>query len=131
MTVYIAPRIWGRVYTIQPSDDNPIGVYTWQAVTPDADGNADYVYITDLVQVLAGSPGESPFYSNYGIPGQQSVIQQLFPDFYANLTQTQFAQFFAALTITRVTPTDQAVGPYYKVNITRHNGSKYMANVPT
>lgn len=124
MTVYISPRVWGRVY----AED---GTYVWQATVPDADGDADYVYLVNLVQALRLSLGESPFYSDVGIPGQRSVMQQLFPDFYATTTQQRFAQYFASLTITRLQPTDLSVGPVYQVNAARHNGSAYQAEVPT
>ena len=130
MATYLSPRIWGRVYTVPPTPTNP-GTYTWQVVTPDANGVADYVYATNLAQVLALELGESPFYANAGIPGQRSVMQQLFPDFYANLTQQNFAQYFAALTIVRQVPTVDSVGPIYNVNVTRHDGSIFQQAIPT
>lgn len=127
---FISPRIWGRVYSVTPTPENPVGTYTWQVVTPDANGNADYVYATNLCQALALNLGESPFYATVGIPGQRSVMQQLFPDFYANLIQQLFAPYFAALTITRQVPTVNAVGPVYNVSITRHNGSIFQSAIP-
>ena len=74
----------------------------WVEVGTDSNNTSEQVYITALVQCLKLNRGESPFFSNYGIPAVPSVTQQIFPDFYAALTQTQFAPFFAALTIQRV-----------------------------
>jgi hypothetical protein len=87
-------RTYGRV---AQSD----GTKTWVEVTTDANGFNDEVYLTTLAQVLQLNPGESPFYANYGIPSQQSVVTQVFPDYFVALTQQQFANYFAALTLTK------------------------------
>lgn len=98
----------------------------WREVTTDANGFNDQVYLTTLAQVLLLNRGESPFYSDYGIPAQQSVIQQVFPDYYVTLTQQQFAGFFAALTVSKVNdPT-----PHYQINVTTHAGVKLDPKVP-
>lgn len=92
----------------------------------DADGFNDYVYIVTLAQVLLLNRGESPFYSNYGIPAQQSVIQQVFPDYYMVVTQQQFAGYFAALTLAKLGgPT-----PHYRMNVTTQKGVKAQEYVP-
>lgn len=106
-------RTWGRINGV------------WTEVTTDANGFNDAVYITTLVQVLRLTPGESPFFANYGIPGQQSVVQQLFPDFYMNLTQQQFAAYFANLSITRTGERP----PKYKVDIVTNTGAALSATV--
>jgi hypothetical protein len=112
-------RIWGRVYA---SD----GSYVWQAVTTDSNGSNDYVYITNLIQVLKLNPGESPFYANYGIPALKSVQTQIAPDYYMALTQSQFSGYFAALVITKVTsPT-----PSYRINLTTNAGVKIETVIP-
>lgn len=109
---------------------NPDGSKTWQVVATDASGQDDLVFLTTLCQVIKLDRGESPFFGNYGIPAYQSVIQQLFPDFYASLTQQQFAQLFAALAISRVPNTTP---PTYNVKVVCHNGATIEINeqVPT
>lgn len=119
----ISPRIWGRVWPDKVHDPEN---FTWQVVTPTADGVADRVYITNLCQVLLLSLGESPFFANYGIPAQRSVIQQIFPDYYVNVTQQQFSQYFASLQITKV-PSNE---PFYRVNIVTHQGAQVAVDVP-
>lgn len=112
-------RVWGRI-------TNSDGSQTWVKVVPDASGNADYLYITNLAHVLKLSLGESPFFANYGIPAQRSVIQQIFPDYYVNATQSQFSSRFATLTITKVSTPE----PTYNVAITTHQGTKVQASIP-
>ena len=77
-------RTWGRVFS-------PDGSYQWVRVNTDANGSSDGVWLTTLLQCLQLNLGESPFYANYGIPAEQSVIQQLWPDYNVLLTQQQFA----------------------------------------
>ena len=115
----MSKRTWGRVY-------NPNGTYTWTMVTTDANGDNDAVWITTLIQCLNLNLGESPFYSQYGIPAQQSIIQQIFPDWYVNQTQQQFAQYFANLTVSKVnSPT-----PTYNINLITNAGVTVAASIP-
>ena len=88
-------RTYGRL-------TNADGSKTWVEVSTDANGFNDNVYLTTLAQVLKLNLGESPFYATYGIPAYQTVVTQVYPDYYAMLTQEEFAPHFAALTITRV-----------------------------
>jgi hypothetical protein len=98
----------------------------WTEVSTDDNGSNDYVWVTTLIQNLLLFLGESPFYANAGIPSQQAVIQQVFPDFYVTRTQQQFADNFASLLISkRDLPT-----PTYDVNITTHQGTKVAASIP-
>ena len=90
----------------------------WREIDTDAAGNSDYVWLVTLTNVLKLNLGESPFYAQYGIPAQQSVVQQVFPDYYVTVTQQQFAQFFASLSITKVSTTV----PIYKVRVTTNQG---------
>jgi hypothetical protein len=106
-------RTWGRQYF----ED---GTYKWVEVTTDANGYTDNVYITTLAQCLKLNLGESPFYGNYGIPQYQTIMTQVMPDFYASQTQTQFAPYFASLSITRV---QAAFPPVYQVNAVCHSGA--------
>jgi hypothetical protein len=119
-------RTYGRNY-------NPDGTYTWAEVSTDASGYSDAVYLTTLCQVLQGSPGESPFYANYGIPGLQSAQQQVPPDYYVALTQSQFAPYFANLQIQKIAAVDSRGVPYpaYKVTATTHQGATIGATIPS
>lgn len=101
---------------------------TWTTVQTDANGYDDNVFLTALVQALKLNLGESPVYGNYGIPAQQSVITQVFPDFYAAQTQQQFSPFFASLIIQRVLG---SFPPVYDVNALCHSGALLTATVAT
>ena len=101
---------------------------TWVEVTTDAKGYSDGVYFTTLCQTLKLNLGESPFFGNYGIPAQQSVITQVFPDFYAAQTQTQFAGFFASLVINRIIGSNP---PTYNVVALCHSGAILSTTVAT
>ncbi len=92
----------------------------WIEIDTDANGFNDNVYLTTLAQVLALNLGESPFYANFGIPQQQTVVTQVFPDFYAAQTQTQFAPYFASLIIKRV---QGSYPPVYTVTAISHSGA--------
>jgi hypothetical protein len=89
-------RVWGRIYDKLNPD-----IWTWQIVETDVNGFDDLPMVTALVQVLKLSLGESPFYGDYGIPGHQSVITQIYPDYYVALTQQRYAPAFASLIINR------------------------------
>jgi hypothetical protein len=90
----------------------------WQAVQTDANGRNDQVMLTTLCQVLKLGIGESPFWGDWGIPAEQAVIQQIFPDYYVALTQQRFAPFFLSLTVTREsTPT-----PTYDIRVITTQG---------
>lgn len=107
-------RTWGRVNG------------TWTEVTTDADGFNDLVYLTTLCQTLKLNLGESPFFGNYGIPAHESVVQQVFPDFYVAMVQQQFAPFFASVIISK----ENSTTPTYRVNVTTNQGYKLSATVP-
>lgn len=114
-------RTYGRIY-------NPDGTYRWVEVTTDANGKNDAVYLTTLSQVLGLNLGESPFYANYGIPQYQTVVTQVFPDYYAMVTQMQFAPYFASLTITRRQGSNP---PVYDVTAVTHNGAILQKQIAT
>lgn len=114
-------RTYGRI-------KNPDDTYTWVQVDPDANGFDDPIWITTLAQCLKLSLGESPFYANYGIPAQRAVIQQIFPDFYVQQTQSQFAQYFASLIIAKI---PDPTTPKYNVNLVTHQGTKIIQEVAT
>lgn len=104
-------RTWGRIENTGE----------WIEITTDPDGFNDAVWITTLAQVLQLNRGESPFFGNYGIPAQQSVISQLFPDWYVSETQAQFAGFFSSLSLRKIPDFD----PRYEFDVTTNQGFVY------
>lgn len=113
-------RTYGRI-------TNSDGSRSWVEVQTDANGYNDQVYLTTLAQVLQLNLGESPFYANYGIPAYQTVVTQVFPDFYMAATQSQFSPYFASLVITRQAGTT----PSYNVQAVSNNGSIIGPEFPT
>ena len=114
-------RTYGR-------NTNEDGSKTWVVVETDANGFDDNVYLTTLAQCLKLNLGESPFYGNFGIPQYQTIMTQVMPDFYAAQTQTQFAPYFASLTITRV---QGSYPPVYNVNAVCHSGALINTTIAT
>lgn len=112
-------RTYGRTY-----DDD--GIPAWVKVQTADDGSNDLVYVTALIQTLKLNLNESPFYANYGLPYQQTIMTQIFPDFYVARTQQQYAQFFASLLISKRSGTRN---PTYDVSITTHQGVKLKTSV--
>lgn len=100
--------------------DYVVTPFNWIEIDTDANGFNDNVYLTTLAQVLALNLGESPFFANYGIPQQQTVVTQVYPDFYAAQTQTQFAPYFASLIIKRAQGSSP---PVYTVTAISHSGA--------
>lgn len=113
-------RTYGRTY-----DAN--GNATWVVVETDPQGFNDGVYLTTLCQVLQLNPGESPFFANYGVPSQQSIVTQVFPDFYMMRTQQQFTPLFPALSIKKV----PLPAPYYDITVLTNKGALINQKVPT
>lgn len=114
-------RTYGRI-------TNPDGTKTWKIVETDANGFNDAVWLTTLCQVILLNLNESPFFANFGIPAEQSVIQQVQPDFYIARIQQQFSQYFASLIIAKV---PGALNPTYRIAVTTNQGSKVIVDVPT
>lgn len=112
-------RTYGRVYDNQ-------GQPTWTVIETSPQGFDDYVWVTTLIQCLLLNLSESPFYANYGIPAQQALVQQVFPDFYVIQTQRQFLPYFASLIVFKVADPD----PHYKVNIVTQQGVPIAASIP-
>ena len=111
-------RVWGREY-------NQDGTYDWVKITTDANGYNDEVYLTALCQDLKLQPGESPFYANYGIPAQPSVMTQVFPDFYVHQAQQQYSQYFASLKMTNINAVDEHGQPVpaYRIDALTNSGA--------
>lgn len=113
-------RTYGRVKNAET------GQLEWVVVQTDpATGDNSAVYLTALCQVLQGVRGESPFWSNYGIPAVLAVVQQQFPDFYVALTQQQFAPYFASLVISRL----PGSSPVYQVSVVTFRGQQLSATI--
>jgi hypothetical protein len=102
----------------------------WVVVQTAANGSNSLVYVTALAQVLQLNLNESPFYAAAGLPQQQSVMQQTAPDYYVTLTQQQYAQYFASLSITRAALTPSAPTPTYQITALTLEGTVINASVP-
>ena len=113
-------RVWGRNY-------DATGKSTWVAVTTDAHGDNSAIYLTALAQNLLLNLGESPFYAQNGTPARQSIVTQVYPDYYAMLAQSQYAQYFASLTILRQ---QQSNPPMYDVQAVTHKGEILGSEIP-
>ena len=111
-------RTFGRI-------TNPDGSRIWVVVQTDSLGNDDLVWVTTLLQVIQLNLNESPFFAQYGLPAQQSVMQQVFPDYYMALTQQVVAPYFASLIISKVS----SATPTYNVFVTLHSGVQVKASV--
>lgn len=116
-------RVYGRV-----TDEE--GNKTWVEVTTDANGYNDEVNITWMAQVFALNLGESPFYSDWGLPAHQSVMTKIAPDFFVNRTQQRFAPLFASLIIQKVPggtaqipPPFADPSPTYVASVVTHTGA--------
>ena len=112
-------RVWGRIF-------NPNGSYSWTNVTTDSNGNNDLVMLTALIQCLLLNLEESPFYANYGIPQIPTIMSQIYPDFYVNQIQKQYAPNFASLTIARISLSNP---PTYKIQVITHAGVQLSAEI--
>jgi hypothetical protein len=105
----------------------------WVEVTTDENGYDDMVWLTTLIQVIKLNLGESPFYSNYGIPAHSSIVSQLAPDYYMNYIQQAFASYFMFLSITSVPNTlddDGIPSPGYAVTAITQYGAYLSTVVP-
>ena len=87
-----------------------------------------YIWLATLAQTLRLNQGESPFYANYGIPAQNSVYTQIPPDLAVNRTQTQYAPFFANLTVVKQQNT---LNPIYNISAVFQNGTIISSMVAT
>lgn len=100
----------------------------WVEVSTDANGYNDQVYLTTLVQCLKLNLGESPFYSNIGIPALNSVQTGIPPTAYISLIQQYFAQYFANLSISVVTGQPN---PTYNIYCLTNSGAQLFFSVAT
>jgi len=112
-------RTYGRI-------TNNDGSLSWVEVQTAANGDNSQIYLTTLIQCLKLVLGESPFYANYGIPAIQSVLTQIFPDFYVTQTQSQFAPYFASLLVYK----QASATPTYNIACTTLLGAQIALKVP-
>lgn len=113
-------RVYGRI-------TNEDGSKTWEVVETDpATGSNAWCYLTAFCQALLLNLGESPFYAQIGLPAQQSVIQQIAPDYYVTRLQQQYSQYFASLTVAKV---PGAAVPTYDINATMFDGTPASVTV--
>lgn len=112
-------RVYGRV----PVDIAvPNGPKRWVVVETTEEGLNDGVHITAMAQTFKLNLNESPFWANFGIPAHESVMQQIWPDFYVTFIQQYYSQFFTSLI---VTPQRAEREPHYLASVTTHQGYKY------
>jgi hypothetical protein len=114
-----------RTYVRVTAED---GTKSWGVIDTRAGDSEDAIYLTTLTQVLQLSPGESPFFANYGVPYIQSILTQILPDLFISRTQQQFAQYFAALTVKRASAFPV---PTYDISLTTKTGVVISMPVPT
>lgn len=114
-------RTWGRI-------TNQDGTKEWVSVEADADGDFSYGWLTTLIQTLKLGLGESPFYAQYGIPVQQSIVTQVYPDYYVNILQQQFSSYFTSLSVSKVDGVDN---PTYDIQVVFLNGTTYREQIAT
>lgn len=105
----------------------------WVEVTTDANGYNDNVFLVTLIQCLKLNLAESPMFSNYGIPAQQSVLTQVFPDFYTNQTVQRFRPYFASLTVQKIEAKDEKGIPFpaYRIDAVTNQGAVINETIPT
>jgi hypothetical protein len=112
-----------RVYARSKNAD---GTRSWVVVETASNGDNSAVYLVALCQCLLLNLNESPSFANLGIPGQQSVEQQVTPDVYVARIQTYFSQFFASLIVAKVSDNP----PTYNINAITFQGAKVSFALP-
>ena len=105
---------------------NADGSKTWLTIETAANGDNSLVYLVTLCQVLLLNLNESPWFGNFGLPSQQSVMQQVAPDYYISRTQQQFAPYFASLLIARAGNNP----PTYNIAVTTLAGAQLNFDLP-
>lgn len=127
-------RVYGRTQDVRT------GKKTWWTVVTDPEGFNDSVYLTALAQVCKLNLGESPFFAKYGIPAHESVVSQIFPDFYLAYIQQQYSGYFASLLLTSqpiaqgsadsfAAGQDGAPAPRYLISVLTHWGARIGVTV--
>lgn len=104
-------RVWTRV---MGSD----GKRTWQPVDNDQ-GNIAWLQNALLLQL-----GESPFWTDWGLPVSKTLVSQIWPDYYLNMTQQRFRDVFPTLQVTRQRVDGQS-DPVYSIRAILSDGTAY------
>ena len=91
----------------------------WSKVETDANNHDDYVWITTLINNLKLVLGEAPKFAKNGIPVQDSLVTQVFPDYYVAQIQQQFAPHFFSLKIYKT----QSKTPTYNIDLITSKGT--------
>jgi hypothetical protein len=122
-------RVYGRIVPdiLYPNKKR------WVEVTTDENGFNDMVYLTNMIQVIKLNLHESPFWSDWGIPAHTSVMTQIAPDFYMNLIQQRFAQYFMLLMLTNLpnrVDEDGRPAPAYQYNVVTQYGAVLTNVIP-
>jgi hypothetical protein len=122
-------RVYGRIVPDILYPDKK----KWVVVETDANGFNDMVYLTNMIQVIRLNLHESPFFSNWGIPAHASVMTQIAPDYYLNLIQQRFAQYFMSLVLTNLPNRFDERGapePAYQFNVITKYGAVLTGVIP-
>jgi hypothetical protein len=127
-------RTYGR------TQDVLYGTKKWWVVVTDGEGFNDSVYLTALAQVIKLNLGESPFFADWGIPAHESVVTQIYPNFFLSRIQQQFSNFFASLILTPepigqgsresfAAGQDGMPAPSYRISVLTNYGSRIGVRV--
>lgn len=106
--------------------------YVWVVIQTAANGDNSLVYVVALIQYLLLNLNESPFAAGSGLPAQQSVMQQVAPDYYVAIAQQTFAPYFLYLSITKqavTQTTTQTPTPTYAITCVTPTGVNLNALV--
>lgn len=104
-----------RVWTRQHQSD---GTRRWVAAS------SNQATIAWLQNALLLQLGESPFWADWGLPVTRTLVSQIWPDYYVNMTQQRFADYFASLLITHETdPPDD--NPAYRISAIFPDGTPW------
>lgn len=109
------------------------GKKTWVVVTTDRRGFDDMVWLTTLAQICKLNLGESPFFADWGIPARESVVTQIYPDFYVQLIQQRVAPHFMSLMLEHRPDATDETGrpmPHYHFEAITNYGSTIVDDVP-
>lgn len=120
-------RTYGR------TRDTLTGEKTWRTVVTDRHGFDDMVWLTTLAQICKLNLGESPFFADWGVPARESVVMQIFPDFYVQLIQQRVAPHFMSLMLEHRPDAMDELGnptPHYHFEAITNYGSTIVDDVP-
>ena len=102
-------------------------------VQTDARGFDDMVWLTTLAQICKLNLGESPFFADWGIPARESVVTQIYPDYYVQLIQQRVAPHFMSLMVEHRPDEVDETGrpmPHWHFEAVTHYGAYLAVDVP-